>query len=56
MCSIHCSHGCWLLVGVESVYCLYGSNVYVDEMKELVEYLLADGHIICILIIDIFLN
>ena len=23
---------------------LYGSNVYVDKMKELVEYLLADGH------------
>ena len=28
--------------GVESVYYLYGSNVYVDKM-ELVESLLADG-------------
>ena len=25
-------------------YCLYGPNVYVDKMKELVESLLADGH------------
>ena len=25
-------------------YRLYGPNVYVDKMKELVESLLADGH------------
>ena len=54
ICSFHCGHGCWLLVGVESglevpcVYCLYGPNIYVD-MKELVESLLADGHIICVI-------
>ena len=27
-----------------SVYHLYGPNVYVDKMKELVGYFLADGH------------
>ena len=43
--------GCGL--EVSRIYCRYGPNVYV---KELVESLLADGHIICILIIDIFLN
>ena len=30
--------------GVPCVYRLYGSNVYVDKMKALVEFLLADGH------------
>ena len=29
---------------VPCVYCLYGPNVYVVKMKELVESLLADGH------------
>ena len=29
---------------VPCVYHLYGPNVYVDKMKELVEFLLADGH------------
>ena len=29
---------------VPCVYCLYGSNVFVDKMKELVESLLANGH------------
>ena len=27
-----------------SMYCLYGPNVYVDKMKELVESLLVDEH------------
>ena len=40
--------GCGL--EVSRIYCRYGPNVYVKES------LLADGHIICILIIDIFLN
>ena len=30
--------------GVPCVYRLYGSNVYVDKMKALVKFLLADGH------------
>ena len=29
---------------VPCVYRLYGPNVYVDKMKELVESLFADGH------------
>ena len=29
---------------VPCVYRLYGPNIYVDKMKELIESLLADGH------------
>ena len=29
---------------VPCVYHLYGPNIYVDKMKELVESLLANGH------------
>ena len=29
---------------VYSLYAVYGPNVYVAKMKELIEFLLADGH------------